>query len=178
MTLSIRSPLLRRAAVVLFVFGGLAACQKNDASAGQVAGKLNDAAQAASQKLDQAASYVGQKVDETKSAAQQNLESASAPSVTIDPNALASSAQANLQNAASAAQAQLGKPRRSLARASKTRGASSSNGRRKTRLRRRARLLRRPARATAAMRKSRWTNEMGINPLAALRGVGQCTLRV
>src|SRR4051812_37614561 len=109
MNSSIRSPLLRRAAVVLFVFGGLAACQKNDASAGQVAGKLNDAAQAASQKLDQAASYVGQKVDETKSAAQQNIQSASAPTVTIDPNALASSAQANLQNAASAAQAQLGK---------------------------------------------------------------------
>jgi len=106
---SIRSPLLHRAVLVLAVFGGLTACQKNDASAGQVAGKLNDAAQAAGQKLDQAASYIGQQVDTTKSAAQQNLESASAPSVNIDPNALASSAQANLQNAASATHAQLGK---------------------------------------------------------------------
>ncbi|CAE6772248.1 hypothetical protein R69776_03895 [Paraburkholderia nemoris] len=108
MTLSIRSPLLRRVAVVALVFGGLTACQKNDASA-QVAGKLNDAAQAAGQKLDQAASYVGQQVDATKAAAQQNLSSASAPSITIDPASLASSAQANLQGAASATNAQLGK---------------------------------------------------------------------
>jgi hypothetical protein len=106
---SIRSPLLHRVVLVLAVFGGLTACQKNDASAGQVAGKLNDAAQAAGQKLDQAASYIGQQVDATKSAAQQNLDSASAPSVTIDPKALASGAQANLQGAASAANAQLGK---------------------------------------------------------------------
>jgi hypothetical protein len=106
---SIRSSLLRRAAFVAVVFGGLAACQKNDASAGQVAGKLNDAAQVAGQKLDQAASYVGQQVDATASAAQQNLESASAPTINIDPNALASSAQANLQSAASATHAQLGK---------------------------------------------------------------------
>src|ERR1700761_6098915 len=82
MTLSIRSPLLRRAAVVALVFCGLTACQKNDASADQVAGKLNQAAQAAGQKLDQAASYVGQQVDATKATAQQNLDSAaSAPSI-------------------------------------------------------------------------------------------------
>ncbi len=73
---SIRSSLLRRVAFVAVVFGGLAACQKNDASAGQVAGKLNDAAQAAGQKLDQAASYVGQQVDATKTPREQNLESA------------------------------------------------------------------------------------------------------
>ncbi|MGF6920395.1 hypothetical protein OKW41_005737 [Paraburkholderia sp. UCT70] len=106
---SLSSSLLHRAAVVVLVFGALAACQKNDASAGQVAGKLNDAAQLAGQKLDQAASYVGQQVDATKDAAQQNLDSASAPSLKIDPAALASSAQANVQNAASAANAQLGK---------------------------------------------------------------------
>jgi hypothetical protein len=52
---------------------------------------------------------VGQQVTATKDAAQQNLDSASAPSIRIDPAALASSAQANLQNAASAANAQLGK---------------------------------------------------------------------
>jgi len=104
-----RSSLLRRAVCVAVLFGGLAACQKNDASAEQVAGKLNDAAQIAGQKLDQAAGYVGQQVDATKAAAQQNLESASAPSIKLDPNVLASTAQANLQNAASAAQAQLGK---------------------------------------------------------------------
>jgi len=106
---SVSLSLLRRASVALFVFGVLAACQKNDASADQAAGKLNNAAQLAGQKLDQAASYVGQQVDATKNAAQQNLDSASAPSIKIDPAALASSAQANLQNAASAANAQLGK---------------------------------------------------------------------
>lgn len=103
------SSLLRRAAFVVLIFGGLAACQKNDASAGQVTSKLDDAAQAAGQKLDQAASYVGQQVDASKAAAQQTLDAASAPSLRIDPASLASSAQANLQNAASAANAQLGK---------------------------------------------------------------------
>jgi hypothetical protein len=106
---SIRSSLLRRVAFVAVVFGGLAACQKNDATAGQVAGKVNDVAQVAGQKLDQAAGYVGQQVDATKAAAEQNLQSASSPSINIDPGALASTAQANLQNAASATQAQLGK---------------------------------------------------------------------
>jgi len=109
MTSALSSSSARRAACVLFICGALAACQKNDSSPGQVAGKLNDAAQAAGQKLDQAASYVNQQVDATKSAAQQNLEAASAPSIKIDPAALASTAQANLQNAASAANAQLGK---------------------------------------------------------------------
>jgi hypothetical protein len=55
---SIRSSLLRRVVFVTVALGALAACQKNDASAGQVAGKVNDVAQAAGQKLDQAASYV------------------------------------------------------------------------------------------------------------------------
>ena len=45
----------------------------------------------------------------TAGPAQQNLDSASAPTINIDPNALASTAQANLQSAASATNAQLGK---------------------------------------------------------------------
>ena len=106
---SIQSSLLRRAAFVMLVFGGLTACQKNDASAGQVAGKLNDAAQVAGQKLDQAASYVGQQVDTARASAQQSLDAASKPSITFDSSILASGAQANLQSAASMAQGALGR---------------------------------------------------------------------
>ena len=96
-------PLVRRTATALALLGVLAACQKNDASAGQVAGKLDDVTQVAGQKFDQAASYVGQQVDAARATAEQNFSSAaSAPSIRIDPADLASTAQANLQNAASA----------------------------------------------------------------------------
>jgi hypothetical protein len=98
-------PLVRRIASALILLGALAACQKNNASAGQLAGKVDDAAQQAGQTLNQAASYVGQQVDTAK----QNIESASAPTITVDPSALSSSAQANLQGAASATSAEFGK---------------------------------------------------------------------
>jgi hypothetical protein len=105
MTLFFHRPLVRRVAVTVGMLGALTACQKHDASAGQLAGKMDAAAQQAGQKLDQAASYVGQQVDTAK----QNLESASGPTIIVDPSALASSAQANLQGAASAASAELSK---------------------------------------------------------------------
>lgn len=105
MTLFPQRSLVCRMAFAVSLLGALAACQKNDASGGQLAGKMNDAAQQAGQKLDQAASYVGQQVDTAK----QNLQSASATTITIDPSALASGAQANLQGAASATSAALGK---------------------------------------------------------------------
>ena len=97
-------PLVRRLVFAGILLGALAACQKNDASAGQLAGKMDDAAQQAGQSLNQAASYVGQQVDTAK----QNIESASStPTITVDPSALASGAQANLQSAASATSAEL-----------------------------------------------------------------------
>jgi hypothetical protein len=103
-----RHPLIRTTAFAAMLLAGLAACQKNDASAGQT--KLDDLSQQAGQKLDQAASYVGQQVDAAKTTAQQNLDAAaSAPSINIDPNALASQARANLDNAASATNAAVNK---------------------------------------------------------------------
>ena len=102
MTQFTRYSLVRRTACAVVLLGALAACQKNDSPAGQLEGKADNAAQQAGQTLDQAASYVGQQVDTAK----QNLQSASAPSITIDPSALASSAQAHLQGATNAGLAQ------------------------------------------------------------------------
>ena len=103
MTLFTRRSVVCRTAAALLLLGVLAACQKNNASAGQLAGKMDDATQQAGQAINQAASYVGQQVDTAK----QNIESASAPTITVDPSALASGAQANLQGAASSASAEL-----------------------------------------------------------------------
>ncbi|PCE26947.1 hypothetical protein BWP39_09165 [Paraburkholderia acidicola] len=98
--------LFRRTAAAAVLLVTLTACEKNDTSAQT---KLNDVAQQASQKLDQAASYVGQQVDTARATAQQSLDAASKPSITIDPSVLASTAQAHLQSAASAAQGALGR---------------------------------------------------------------------
>jgi hypothetical protein len=102
-------PTLRRGAYALALLGALAACQKNDASAGQLAAKADDAAQQVQQKVDEAASYVGAQVSTDQTTTEQGVEAASKPSITINPASLASEAQANLQSAASATQAAIGK---------------------------------------------------------------------
>ena len=105
-----RHPLVRSTVFAAVLLGGHAACQKNDASAGQATGKLDDISQQASQKLDQAANYVGQQVDAAKATAQQNIDAAASdPSINLDPGALASQVQANLEGAASATNAAVNK---------------------------------------------------------------------
>jgi hypothetical protein len=101
----IRSTLLRRAAFAALALCALAACQKNDAAAGQTGAKLDDAAQQAArvagQKLDQAVSFVGQQVDKARQSAQQNVEAAAArPSIKLDASEVAATAQAHLHGAA------------------------------------------------------------------------------
>jgi hypothetical protein len=95
---------LNRIAVALAPRGGVAACEKHDATAGQAASALNNLASQTNQKFDQAASYVGQHVDAAKQAAQNNLDSAaSVPH--ISASGVAETAKANLAGAASATNA-------------------------------------------------------------------------